>query len=287
VTDANPDRARGRFRGTVVVVTGAGRPDGLGEGVALAFAREGAHLVLADVPGAPVDSVSAVGFAAADDMARVVTAVEASGDGDVLAVACDVRDPAQVEQLVAAAVERFGRIDVLVNNAGVGFVMGPLVDVTEADWDVVLDVNLKGVFLCTQAVVRQFIQQGDGGRIITIASQAAKSGFPFAAAYTASKHGVIGFTRSAAIELGGNGITVNAVCPNHVTTALGAWQNEYFSQALGMSVEDYLSAMKERIPLGRTGVPQDTAAACLFLASEDAGYITGEALNVSGGEEYH
>jgi len=276
-----------RFTNRVVLITGAGRPGGLGEGIALAFASEGAHVVIADVPGASVSDVAEVGLARPDDLALVVTAVEASGEGDVISVACDVRDPEQVNRMVAEVVDRFGRIDVLVNNAGIGFVMGPLVDVAEADWDLVLDVNLKGVFLCTQAVARRFIEQGDGGRVITIASQAAKSGFPFAAAYTASKHGVVGFTRSAAVELGQHGITVNAVCPNHVTTGLGAWQNEYFSNALGMSLDDYLAAMKSRIPLGRAGLPHDTAAACLFLASSDSNYITGEALNVSGGEEYH
>lgn len=278
---------RHRFAGSVVVVTGAGRPGGLGEAVALAFAGEGAHVVIADVPGTSVTDVPEVGLASTDDLTRVLTAVEASGDGDVVAVPCDVRDADQVERLMAAAVDRFGRIDVLVNNAGIGFVMGPLVEVAEADWDLVLDVNLKGVFLCTQAAVRRFIAQGEGGRVITIASQAAKSGFPFAAAYTASKHGVVGFTRSAAVELGRHGITVNAVCPNHVTTGLGAWQNDYFSEALGLSLDEYKAAMTERIPLGRTGLPQDTASACLFLASDEAGYITGEALNVSGGEEYH
>jgi NAD(P)-dependent dehydrogenase (short-subunit alcohol dehydrogenase family) len=278
---------RHRFAGSVVVVTGAGRPGGLGEAVALAFAGEGAHVVIADVPGTSVTDVPEVGLASTDDLSRVLTAVEASGDGDVVAVPCDVRDADQVERLMAAAVDRFGRIDVLVNNAGIGFVMGPLVEVAEADWDLVLDVNLKGVFLCTQEAVRRFIAQGEGGRVITIASQAAKSGFPFAAAYTASKHGVVGFTRSAAVELGRHGITVNAVCPNHVTTGLGAWQNDYFSEALGLSLDEYKAAMTERIPLGRTGLPQDTASACLFLASDEAGYITGEALNVSGGEEYH
>jgi NAD(P)-dependent dehydrogenase (short-subunit alcohol dehydrogenase family) len=285
VTD-NASPQQSRFAGKVVIVTGAGRPGGLGEGAAVAFAREGADVVIADLPGASAHDVPEFGVAAHEELAQVVATVEEFGGG-VLAVPCDVRDPAQVTALVETAVARFGRVDVLVNNAGVGFVMGPLTEVTEPEWDLVLDVNLKGVFLCTQAVVRQLLAQGDGGRIITIASQAAKSGFPFAAAYTASKHGVVGFTRSAAVELGEHGITVNAVCPNHVTTPLGAWQNEYFSNALNQSLEDYLTAMRARIPAGRTGTPHDTAAACLFLASDEAAYITGEALNVSGGEEYH
>jgi meso-butanediol dehydrogenase/(S,S)-butanediol dehydrogenase/diacetyl reductase len=273
--------------GTAVLVTGAGRPGGLGEAVALAFAAAGADVAIADVPAAGAVGIAESGLARPEDVSRVVSAVDAAGPGRVLSIPCDVRVPAQVDAMVEAVVDGFGRIDVLVNNAGVGFVMGELTEVTEEHWDVVCDVNLKGAFLCTQGAARRMIEQGDGGRIITIASQAAKSGFPFAAAYTASKHGVIGLTRSAAVELGRHGITVNAVCPNHVTTPLGAWQNDYFSAALGMSLDEYLGAMRARIPLGRTGSPADTAAACLFLASESAGYITGEALNVSGGEEYH
>jgi len=157
----------------------------------------------------------------------------------------------------------------------------------EEEWDAVLGVNLKGMYLCIKHAARQMIAQGRGGRIINIASQAAKSGFPYASAYTASKHGVIGLTRSAAIELGSAGITVNAICPNHVTTGLGAWQNEYFSGVLGQTLDQYLEGMRARIPLGRTGTPADIAQACAWLCSDQAAYITGEALNVSGGEEYH
>jgi meso-butanediol dehydrogenase/(S,S)-butanediol dehydrogenase/diacetyl reductase len=123
--------------------------------------------------------------------------------------------------------------------------------------------------------------------VINIASQAAKSGFAFASAYTASKHGLLGFTRSAALELGDHGITVNAVCPNHVTTGLGAWQNDFMAKSRGETLGQYIDGMKARIPLGRTGVPEDTANAVAFLCSEQASYITGEAMNVSGGEEYH
>ena len=123
--------------------------------------------------------------------------------------------------------------------------------------------------------------------MINIASQAAKSGFAFASAYTASKHGLLGFTRSAALELGEHGITVNAVCPNHVTTGLGAWQNDFMRKARGQTMEEYMAVMRARIPLGRLGLPKDTANAVAFLCSEQANYITGEAMNVSGGEEYH
>jgi meso-butanediol dehydrogenase/(S,S)-butanediol dehydrogenase/diacetyl reductase len=199
-----------------------------------------------------------------------------------------VRLPVDCERLVAAAVEAFGALHILVNNAGIGYLMKPLLDTDEADWDAVLDVNLKGAFLCTKYAARQMIAQGQGGRIINIASQAAKSGFPHMAPYTASKHGMVGLTRSNAVELGHHGITVNAVCPNHVTTGLGAKQNAYFSKLLGFdSVEAYLQNMARKNPMGRPGLPTDTAAACAFLASDEAVYITGEALNVSGGEEMH
>jgi len=209
------------------------------------------------------------------------------GPGRCVSFPADVRSATEVKALMEAAVAQFGGIDVLVNNAGVGYLMSPVVETDEEDWDIVLDVNLKGTFLATKYAAQRMIEQGRGGRIINISSQGGKSGFPHASAYVSSKHGVIGFTRSVAIELGPHGITVNAVCPNHVTTGLGAWQNQYFSALMGQTEEEYLAAMRGRIPLGRTGQPEDIAAACCFLASEDGAYISGDALNVSGGEETH
>ncbi len=275
-----------RFAGKVVVVSGSGRPRGLGQAILHRFADEGAACVVSDIGG------GGAGLASAPDLETVVTSLRAQG-AKTLFQPCDVSDEAQCEALVAAAVAAFGRIDVLVNNAGIGFVMKPLLETTAADWDRVLDVNLKGAFLCSKAAARQFIAQRPGadgiaGRIINIASQAAKSGFPHMAAYVASKHGMVGLTRSNAVELGPHRITVNAVCPNHVTTGLGAAQNEYFSKLLGFaSVDAYLANMKAKNPLGRPGLASDTAAACAWLASSDAVYVTGEAINVSGGEEMH
>ena len=275
-----------RFEGKVVVVTGSGRPKGLGQAVLQRFADEGAHCVVSDVP------TGGEGLASSADVAEVVGDLHARG-AEVLVQPCDVSQEADCDALVAAAVARFGRLDVLVNNAGIGFVMKPLLETSAADWDRVLNVNLKGAFLASKAAARQFIAQGVGadgiaGRIINIASQAAKSGFPHMAPYTSSKHGMVGLTRSNAVELGAHRITVNAVCPNHVTTGLGAAQNEYFSKLLGFdSVEAYLANMKAKNPLGRPGLASDTAAACAWLASADAVYVTGEAVNVSGGEEMH
>ncbi|WP_426167950.1 SDR family NAD(P)-dependent oxidoreductase [Sandarakinorhabdus sp. DWP1-3-1] len=275
-----------RFGGKVVVATGSGRPRGLGQAILQRFADEGATCVVSDIGS------GGAGLASSTDAGEVVADLETRG-GKVLWQPCDVADEGQCEALVAATVAAFGRIDMLVNNAGIGFVMKPLLDTSGNDWDRVLDVNLKGAFLCSRAAARQFIAQGPGddgiaGRVINIASQAAKSGFPHMAAYVASKHGMVGLTRSNAVELGPHRITVNAVCPNHVTTGLGAAQNEYFSRLLGFdSVEAYLANMRAKNPLGRPGLASDTAAACAWLASADAVYVTGEAINVSGGEEMH
>ena len=183
---------------------------------------------------------------------------------------------------------QFGRLDILVNNAGVGFMIEPLIETDRTRWQTVLEVNLTGAFLCTKHAARQMIRAGRGGRIVNIASQAAKSGHLHMAAYTASKHGLVGLTRAAAMELGPHGITVNAVCPNHVTTGLGRVQNDYFAKLRGFAgTQEYLADMRSRIPLRRVGLASDTAEACVFLCSEAAAYITGEALNVSGGVEMH
>lgn len=268
-----------RFEGKTIVVTGSGKHKGLGQAILQRFADEGANCVLSDL--------------AIDAEAQEV-ADELRGCGaEVATIACNVAKVEECRALVDGAVAAFGSVDIFVNNAGIGFMMKPLLDVDPADWDKVLSVNLSGAFYCTQAAARAMIagtNKGDrrGGRIINIASQAAKTGFPHLPAYVSSKHGMVGLTRASAVELGAHGITVNAVCPNHVTTGLGAQQNEYFSKLLGFaSVEDYLANMKAKNPMGRPGLASDTASACAWLASDDAFYVTGEALNVSGGEEMH
>lgn len=275
------------LEGKVAIVTGAGRRNGLGEGMAHRLSAEGCRVVVADLGRTEGDLFPEHGVATTDEMEAVAADIRAATGGDVLAFPCDVRNETNVEALVTTAVSTFGSVDILVNNAGVGYLMQLIVDTPEAEWDAVLDVNLKGTFLCTKHAGRRMIEQGDGGRIINIASQAAKTGFPYASAYTSSKHGLVGFTRSAAMELGEHDITVNAICPNHVTTGLGAWQNEHFSTILGMTMDQYMASMRSRIPLGRNGTTEDIAKACAWLASDQAAYVTGEALNVSGGEEYH
>jgi meso-butanediol dehydrogenase / (S,S)-butanediol dehydrogenase / diacetyl reductase len=263
-----------RFRDKTIVVTGSGKQKGLGQGILQRFADEGANCVVSDL---------------IIDTETEVVAEELRGRGaKVATIACDVSDVAQCNALVEQSVAAFGGVDVFVNNAGIGFMMKPMLEVDPQDWATVIAVNLSGAFYCTQAAAKAMIAAGKGGRIINIASQAAKTGFPHLPAYVSSKHGMIGLTRATAVELGAHGITVNAVCPNHVTTGLGAQQNEYFSKLLGFdSVEAYLKNMAAKNPMGRPGLPSDTAAACAWLASDDAFYVTGEAINVSGGEEMH
>lgn len=275
-----------RFTGKTVIVTGSGRDRGLGQAILQRFADEGANCVVSDL-GTPREHMSARDIGMRAEMEAVAEALRRRG-ARVAAIECDVRSSADCDRLIAEACSQFGSVDVLVNNAGIGYIMKPMLETTDSEWEAVIGVNLSGAFYCTRAAARHMIATGRGGRIINIASQAAKSGFPHMAPYTSSKHGLVGLTRSNAIELGRHGITVNAVCPNHVTTGLGARQNEYFSKLLGFeSVEAYLANMRKRNPLGRPGLAGDTAAACAWLASDDACYVTGEALNVSGGEEMH
>jgi meso-butanediol dehydrogenase / (S,S)-butanediol dehydrogenase / diacetyl reductase len=275
------------LQGRVAVITGSGRRRGLGEAIARKLAGEGCRIVLSDIGRARDASTAAAHVGEQGEMKSIAQELRVAG-AEVATAACDVRSPAEIEALADAAVKAFGGIDIWVNNAGIGYIMKPLLDVQEADWDAVIDVNLKGCFFGVQSAARRMIAQGRGGRIVNIASQAAKSGFPHAQAYTSSKHGLVGLARSAAVELGPHGITVNNVCPNHVTTGLGAWQNEYFSKVVGAaSTEAYLKAMADRIPLRRAGLPEDTANAVAWLCSDHAAYITAESMNVSGGEEPH
>ena len=267
--------------GKVAVCTGSGRPGGLGEAILSRLGKEGYRLVVTDVDGSGSSHL-----AKPDEMEAVVARLSSEG-AEVLSHACDVRSHESVEQLFNVVMGRYGRVDVLINNAGIGFVMKDTREVSPDEWNLVIDVTLSGVFHCTQVAAAHMEAAGRGGRIINIASQAAKTGFPHMAPYCAAKHGVIGLTRTAAIDYGAAGITVNAVCPNHVTTGLGSAQNAYFSAFKGMTESAYLEEMAARIPLQRIGQATDTAAMCAFLVSDEANFITGEAINVSGGEEMH
>ena len=277
--------------GKVAIVTGAGRRAGLGAAIARRLAAEGARLVIHDLGRTEGEIAPVHGVGLVDEMQAVCAEIGALG-GEASPFAANMLQESEVQALVGHAVSTFGRVDILINNAGVGYLFGPLLETTQERWDTVLGVNLRGCFFAMKHAARQMVAQGaqgdwGAGRIVSIASKAAKSASALTASYAASKHGLVGLTRAAAVELGPQRINVNAVCPNHVTTGLGSWQNEYMAGRRGLSVDDYLAAMRGRIPLGRVGLVSDTANACAFLCSGEASYITGEAMNVSGGEEYH
>ncbi|MGE6696182.1 SDR family NAD(P)-dependent oxidoreductase [Hyphomonas sp. NPDC076900] len=277
----------GTLTGKTAVITGSGRRKGLGEAIARKLASEGANIVISDIGKTRDAATGEAHIGTTEEMESIAGELRGLGV-QVSTCVCDVRSLEEVRALARHAAERHGSLDIWVNNAGIGYIMKPLLEVSEADWRAVIDVNLTGAFFGLKAAAEVMIAQGKGGRIINIASQAAKSGFPHAQAYTSSKHGLVGLARSAAIELGPNGITVNNVCPNHVTTGLGAWQNEYFSKVTGhASVEDYMTSMANRIPMRRPGLPEDTANAVAWLCTDQAAYITAESMNVSGGEEPH
>ena len=277
--------------GKVAIVTGAGRHGGLGAAIARKLAEDGVHVVLHDLGQTKGAMAPEHGVGQASELEQIADELRTLHP-NIATFAADMRVEAEVEALVAFAVERFGKLDILVNNAGVGFLFGPFVDQTQEMWDTVLDVNLRGSFFAMKHAIRQMLKQDElpdwgRGRIVSIGSRGSKSGSALTSSYIASKHGLVGLTRSVAIEMGPQQITVNAVCPNHVTTGLGSWQNEYMANMRGQTLDEYMAAMRGRIPLGRVGTPEDTANACAFLCSGQARYITGEAMNVSGGEEMH
>lgn len=274
-----------RVDGKVALVTGAGRRTGLGEAICQRLASEGAKVIVTDL-GFPAADLPADRIGTRSELDEVVARIRDAG-GEATAFVLDVRNETQVQEAVAFAKSTYGGLDILVNNAGVGYLMAPFTEMPLERWDLVIGVNLTGAFLCSKHAAQAMIEQGRGGRIINIASVAAKSGSMYLSAYAASKHGLIGFTRSAALELGRHKITVNAICPNHVTTGLGSVQNALRAEQRGQSIDEYLVEMRSRIPLARVGLAEDTAKACVFLCSSEADYITAEAMNVSGGQEVH
>ena len=237
----------------VAVVTGASQ--GIGRDTALLLARQGAKVALA--------------ARRADKLAALAKEIQGNG-GEALAVEMDVAEEAQIKAGIKKVQEHFGRIDILVNNAAITRDQLQM-RMKRADWDSVIQTNLTGVHLCCQAVIPGMLKQRSG-RIINITSVVAQTGNPGQANYIASKAGVIGFTKALAMEIASRGITVNAVAPGFIDTAM--------TESLGDNVKEALLA---RIPLGRMGKGEDVAAAVAFLAGDGAAYITGHVLNVNGG----
>ncbi len=241
-----------QLRHKVAAVTGSGQ--GIGQAIALTLAREGASVVVSDLD-----------LTLAEQTAQRIKA--AGGQG--LALQVDVTSHQDAQTLTEKATEWFGKLDILVNNAGI-YPSAPITDIGEEEWDLVMAVNLKGVFLCSQAAVRQMMTCGQGV-IVNIASVDAKTRTTGNAHYAAAKAGVISFTRTLACEMAPHGIRVNAVAPGWIGTGTLLEKSDRWRQAI------------EEIPVGRLGKPEDVAEAVLFLVSDVAGYITGEVLDVNGG----
>ena len=255
------------LEGQAAIVTGAGR--GIGRAIALRLAREGVSVSVADLD-----------LASAEQVAEEIGAA----GGEALALQVDVTSKEDADRMVRETVARFGRLDILVNNAGVAAVV-PLIETDEATWDLLMNVNAKGVLLCSQAA-RQMIAQGGGGRIINNASGAGKvapgKNEPLGA-YAASKHAVVGLTKQMGLELSSHQILVNCVCPGIVDTPMWELIDREIAKLEGAPVGSVKARMVDRIPLGRIEQPEDVANVVAFLASSDASYITGQTYNVSGG----
>ena len=247
----------GLLEGKVALVTGGA--SGIGRATALAFAREGAKVVIADV--------------AVEDGEETVRMIEESG-GKAIFVETDVSQSDQVEALINKAVETYGRLDCAFNNAGIEGEQALTPDCTEENWDRVININLKGVWLGMKYEIPQMLKQG-GGAIVNMSSVAGLVGFPSSPAYVASKHGILGLTKTAALEYATEGIRVNAVCPGVIRTPM-------VERATGgdPEVEAQFAAME---PVGRMGKPEEVAEAVVWLCSDAASFVTGHSMVVDGG----
>jgi NAD(P)-dependent dehydrogenase (short-subunit alcohol dehydrogenase family) len=255
-----------QLKDKIALVTGGGR--GIGRAIALAFAREGAQVAIA--------------ARTCEQLASVAGEIKAECGTEVLHVACDVSDVESVKRMFADVLERFGRgPDILVNNAGIAE-SAPFVKTGDEFWHRHLAINLTGTFYCTRAALPAMLERG-WGRIINIASIAGKTGAPYIAAYTASKHGVLGLTRSVAVEVAAKGITVNAICPGYVDTEMTARAVGIITAKTGKSAVEATEVLKRMSPQNRLITSEEVAALALLLATDEGRGINGQAINVDGG----
>jgi D-sorbitol dehydrogenase (acceptor) len=251
-----------RLAGKAAIVTGGAQ--GIGEAIVRAYAAEGAKVVIADI-----------GAAKAQTLAKEL-------GPNAMGLALDVRDVKQIDAAVEATVTKFGSLDILVNNAAI-FDMGPVTEVTEASFDRLFAINVKGLFFMLQAAAKQMLKQGRGGRIINMSSQAGRRGEALVSAYCATKAAVISLTQSAGLAFAKDGITVNAIAPGVVDTPMWDEVDALFARYEGRKIGEKKRLVGEAVPMGRMGQPSDYGGAAVFLASADAGYITAQTLNVDGG----
>lgn len=267
----------------VAIVTGAGRKGGIGAAVALRLARDGAHVVVGDIC-APPSELPHAGSGQWEELAAIAEEIESLGVRG-LPLRVDVTDADSVQAMVAQAKETFGRLDILVNNAGAAIGPGPVIQMAEEAWRRTLEINATGTFLCCKFALPLMLAGERGGRIVNMASIAAEKPKPYVSAYAASKAAVVALTRSLAQEVAEFGVTVNAVLPGDVDTALKRWGLELETLVTGQPYEEVVAAAVARIPLGRLATPEDVAQLVAFLASDEAIFITGQAYNITGGRE--
>jgi NAD(P)-dependent dehydrogenase (short-subunit alcohol dehydrogenase family) len=270
------------LKGKVAIVTGAGRKLGIGRGIALRLAREGADVAVADICR-EFEEFRGYGLGMWEGLKETADEISALGVRS-LPVRVDVTDNAEVEEMVRQTVETLGRLDILVNNAGGAVGPAPVIAMEEAAWNKTMAINATGTFLCSRAAARQMLRQGQGGKIVNISSIAGKQGEPFLAAYCAAKAAIIGLTRTMALELAAANIQVNAVCPGQVDTDLQRWGWQLEAGMRATSYEEVIKRVVSEIPVGRLEMPDDVANVVLFLASSQSDYMTGQAINVSGGQ---
>lgn len=253
-----------RFVGQVAVITGAAK--GIGKAAALRFAEEGARVALLDV----------------DEVSSKTAAEECKAFGaEVMTVFCDVTSPESVKAAFQAVLGSWGRVDILVTSAGI-YSGAPLPDVSLKQWQRMIDINLTGVFLCNQAVAPMMMNQKSGS-IINISSMAGKTSWPATAEYSAAKSGVIGLTRSVAMELAPFGATANAVCPGNTLTDMVRGVAQEVGGRDGLTAEEWLKTRASDCPMKRLAEPWEIAGVIAFLASNDSRYLTGQAIEVDGG----
>ena len=278
--------------GKIALITGAGGMRGVGRATVMKLAGQGADIALTDVHREASDLPPAEVRNEWGGIDTVSEEVQALGR-DALPIYCDLSDPSEIERMVEQTIDRFGRIDILVNNARaiIGKDKVPVTELEKDVWDHFLSINTTAVFLCTKLVARHMIDAGNGGRIINIASNAGKQASANGAAYSASKFAVIGLTQATAMDLAPHNITVNAVCPGPINTdRMSYWERD---QAIGKGItqEEFrgqiVESASQNTPLGRIAEAQDVANMVAFLAGEDASFITGQSYNVNGGQLFH
>lgn len=253
----------------IAIVTGAA--SGIGKGIAIRFAEEGAHVACCDLN---------------EEGVRVTAQEIKKLERDSLSIRADVTKSHDVTEMAKAVFERWGRIDILVNSAGI-IKAHFVTEVPEETWDAILSVNLKGVFLCIREVAKYMVAQ-KSGKIISISSKSGKRGGLWLGAYSASKFGIIGLTQSVAMDLAPFGINVNAICPGNVfSTPMWDLLDKEYSRKLGVPPEQVRKIYVEKVPLGRECTVEDVANVAVFLASSYSDYMTGQAINVTGGQEVH